>query len=299
MPGKRFHGKKAYAKKRKYKPSYNKGRGKKMPAMAGKDQFATVIETVEWPDMKINDFGLYNFNLAQFPRAQLMSGLFRFYKASKVIWQVQPLYDTFQAGVNACRPYIYTMMNRDQSAEIQNFATSKPGGAQLALTSLQAMGARSKPLDDKVIKYIYKPNWCSPGLQGTISSSSLTIPVSLGLQKQYGWLATSVNIANGAVANLPNANAITLPGVTGGGGTATGALLGHAEIAPNSSVFPNANFANSVVYNGHACYVDQTSPTGEPPTAGTIIARVTCSVQWKFKGPRYNLQPYPPNSAVV
>lgn len=292
MTGKRFHGKKPYAKKRKYKPSYNKGRGKKMPAIAGKDQNATVIETVQWPDVKMNDFNLYNFNLGQFQRAQLMSGLFRFYKASKVIWSVEPLYDTFQEGAGSCKPYIYTMMNRDQSSEIVNFSPKAPGGPQWAISALQAMGARPKQLDDKIIKYIYKPNWCSPGLLGQVNIGGQVTPVTMGLQKQYGWLATT-SLVPGANNGVPNKNPLSLPSTTYTPGLQTDTVVGEYVISPNSAVSPPVNLTNSVVYNGHASYVDQAVPAFGP-NSDVIVARVTCTVQWKFKGARYALAPYVP-----
>lgn len=255
---------------------------KKVPTIAGPNQFMQIIETREAQDLVSNAGGIHNFTLSQFPRAQLMSGMFRFYRAVKVIWQYEPAYNTFQEGTGFSKPYIYLVMNRDQNTGYPQIAS---------LQDIQACGARPRALTGKV-KLSYKPNWCSPGLLTMLQSTGGSIPAGElvtvqqnGLQCQYGWLATP---------NNPPASVNPVPGVPGTNSTTdtyqpvfnnniTDATK-FANAAPN--MFPLS--FNNVTYNGHTSFIDQALVNGNP-----LCCRLTATVVWQFKGAKWGLNGRP------
>lgn len=251
---------------------------KKVPQTAGPNQFMQIIETRETQDLVSNAGGLHTFTLSQFPRAQLLSGMFRFYRAAKVIWQYEPAYNSFQEGTGFSKPYIYLLMNRDQNTGYPQVAS---------LQDVQACGARPRALSGK-IKLQYKPNWCSPGLLTMIQSTGGPIPVGEintvqqnGLQTQYGWLATPNRPAdpNSPQPGVPSPNNnidVYQPVINNNIVDATKI----ANAAPN--MFPFS--FNNVTYNGHRSYIDQALVTGNP-----LVCRLTATVVWQFKGAKWGL----------
>lgn len=257
---------------------------KKVPQIAGPNQFMQIIETRETQDLVSNAGGIHNFTLSQFPRAQLMASMFRFYRAVKVIWQYEPAYNTFQEGTGFSKPYIYLIMNRDQN-------TGYPMPA--SLQDVQACGARPRALTTK-IKLAYKPNWCSPGLLTMIQAlpgnpipvGNLVTVQQNGLQCQYGWLATP---------NNPEASSNPVPGVPGRNDSQdilqpvyNNNQVDNTKIAnaaPN--MFPLS--FNNVTYNGHNSYIDQAVINGNP-----LCCRLTATVVWQFKGAKWGLGGRPP-----
>lgn len=226
-----------------------------MPAMAGKNQMGTVIETLDKGTILANAGQLYTFTLGQFPRAYAMSTLFSFYKATKVIWTYEPLFNTFQEGAGAVgKPYIVLEMNRQQ--EVVN----------TGYRNLISAGGRPTPLAS-VKKITYKPNWCSPGLpmyQGNFSTGDISQLASTGLQKQFGWLATPPTTPLGAFN----------PGTTDN-------PAAPINDTTSGTIPVNINY-NNVTYNGHASHIFQDGALNNP------ICRVTCQVQWVFKGAKNN-----------
>ena len=234
-----------------------RGRGRvgrsRMPAMAGKGQYATIIETIEFDDILSNTVNQYVFQLGQFPRANQLAANFAFHKACHVEWKYEPLYNTFQDSAGALsKPYLYTLMNRQQENEFTNINTQNFG-------AIQAAGAKAVALaSTHVIKYV--PNWCSPGLIATTAGGA---PFALGLQKQYGWLATPTGSTS---TNTGPSNNVVVRVID--------------PPIQNTALAPVGNYANAVVYNGHLSYLDQKVAS----TTSTPIARVTATVMWKFKG---------------
>jgi len=233
-----------------------------MPAIAGRGQTATVIETIEFDDILPNEVYQYVFQLAQFPRANQVAGNFAFHKAAHVEYKYEPLYNTFQDGPAALsKPYMYTLMNRQQENEFTNINTQN-------FRAIQAAGAKAVALaSTKTIKYV--PNWCSPGLIATTAGGQ---PFSMGLQKEFGWLATPTGSTSPGTG--PSNNVVV------------------REIDPpiqNTALATLGNYANAVVYNGHLSYLDQKVAAGgdTPPP----ICRVTATVMWKFKGAFCRLTP--------
>ena len=102
---------------------------------------------------------------------------------------IQYIQDTV-GNIAIAKPQMYFIMNRDQDP----YWNSRPPVDQLF--SLQSCGADPKAFtSNKVI--IYKPNWCSPGLQAYTKVEvvpNAPVPVgsllSLGVKKQFSWLAT-------------------------------------------------------------------------------------------------------------
>jgi len=260
------------------RPRYRKRRGarkarlyRKMPAVAtaGKGQMARIVETLEFADLTVKDSYQNIFSLSQFPRACAVAASFQYYKAAKVVWSYEPCYNTFQSGnVATSKPYLYIVMNRTQN---QNNAST--------LTQLQACGARPVALV-ATKKITYKPNWCSPGLTAVNPGPTQgdNVYYSQGLQAQYGWLASA-----GQVLSLQT-----------GGPAGSGALFNPPAINPNSfrpinqsldvTNSNNIILSNTAVYNGHTSFVDQEYQGAE----GQVIARLTCTVTWLFKGAVFN-----------
>jgi len=240
-----------------------------MVATAGAGQMAKIVETCEFADLTVKDSYSNIFSLAQFPRACILASSFQWYKAVKVVWSYEPCYNTFQSGnTTVSKPYLYIVMNRTQN---QNNAQS--------LTQLQACGARPQALIGTK-KVSYKPNWCSPGLTAINPGPTPGDRnyLSQGLQAQYGWLASpgvAASIQNGNPAgsvgqlNPPN---ITTPGLQ---------PINQSIDTTNTNT---AITAYSTVYNGHTSFVDQ-EYVGQ---SGQVIARLTCTVTWLFKGAVFN-----------
>jgi len=229
-----------------------RARGGKKAGLNPSNQYATIVETIEFSPVKSNQPIQYTFNLSQFFRATTLAKNFQFYKAAKVKWEYMPLYNVFQqsnsVGVVA-RPQMYFMMNRDQDPY---WETRTPA---IALFSIQASGADPRPFT-KNFELVYKPNWCSPGLSAYTlgASQTLTSLTQLGMKKQFSWLPT------------PNKDAYGVP---------TTINLIQNPIPAGQTMAPTANAA--AVYNGHNMFIEQDN------AIDTDIAKVVCTVEWHFK----------------
>jgi hypothetical protein len=222
---------------------------------------ARILETVEFTDVNADTLYNFQFNLSQFQRASALAPNFKFYKAAKVTWTLEALYNTFQennGGTGISQPYLYTVMNRTQDNTGQ------------IVSDLQAMGAKPKKFIGKHI-LAYRPNWCSPGLSiftaGTDTILNTSSPLSQGLKTQYAWLACPNTNGVGAISTFVPTNSTTYP--------------------PGTLVAPAKIIANQVVYNGHSIFVDQLVPPSAPLTVG----RLTCTVEWHFKDPHFTGSP--------
>lgn len=241
-----------------------------MPTMAEKGQSCRVIETIELPDLLANSARDHIFNLSAFARASNIAPNFKFYRAAKVIYTYDPLFNTFQDGngtANASKPYMYSVMNRTQVTQ------TSPVQQMGSLVQFQCTGARPVPLVSQR-KISYKPNWCSPGLlqlRTTVSPGQPNIQdySTNGLQAQYGWLATPSDLSF-----IINADQ------TGGNAGAYPLSISH-ETPPAAAVANSFVYLNMVVYNGHQVYIDQKYTGGDP--SDQPVARVTCTVLWEFK----------------
>jgi len=254
-----------------------------MPAIAEKGQTCRVIETFEAVDLNSNQGTQHIFTLAQFARASNIAPNFKWYRAARVTWTYDPLYNTFQDGVNAAsKPYMYTVMNRSQQEN-----TTTMGSVQ----QFQCAGARPVPFVSQK-KISYKPNWCSPGLLQVRTTNppggtQIKDYSSNGLQPQYGWLATPNNQPN-VLANQVAADSGDYPTYISNPPTGSG-----LSYVTNSFVYNNM-----VVYNGHHTFIDQKYTGGETPI--DPVARLTVTVVWEFKGASNNLgMGAPPPSGVT
>jgi len=232
-------------------------------ATSGMGQMARIVETVEFKDLLPNAASQSVFSLSQFPRAATLAGSFQYYKAAKVTWNYEPLYNTFQdAAGGASVPYLYTYMNRGQLNIVNT------------LLEIQACGARPRKLVSRT-QISYTPSWCSPGLTALSSDgTNLLSAVSMGLRSQYEWLCTAgteVREVAPGVVTVPS-NAAPIPAI----------------ITPEEFQLPNtgagSNATNSVLYNGHVNFIDQEVPGAE----ATPTCRVTATVVWLFKGALFN-----------
>jgi len=238
-----------------------KRNGRKKAGLSVSNQHATIVETIEFADIKSDSPYQATFNLAQFYRATTIAKNFQFYRANKVKWEYMPLYNTFQqsnSGAVVAKPQMYFVMNRDQDPF---WAQRAPVDA---LFSMQSCGADPVGFT-KNREIIYKPNWCSPGLtavttNGLLNPPPVTSVISLGLKKQFGWLPTP-NIDG---YNKPNA-------------------LNDVANPIGDYGYIMAQTANAgVLYNGHNHYIEQENEPNVP------VAKLICTVEWQFKLPKEN-----------
>jgi len=239
---------------RKTKPRKSKG---KKPLMGLGNQMAKIQETVEFSDMTADQVYNFTFNLSQFQRASTLAPNFKWYKAAKVEWRIDALFNTFQEGTSATVPYIYQTMNRTQSQQPLN------------IQDIQAQGSKPRKfVGAHIIKY--RPNWCVPGMLKTLpvaGTGSLVVasPVYAdGFKATYDWITSpegnpGLNKTAGNPMEFYGLNPV--PGFT----TGTQAL---------------SNTPNQTVYNGHVVFIDQLVALPAMP-----VGRVTCTVTWLFKDP--------------
>lgn len=188
-------------------------------------------------------------NPDRFERATILASQFKFYRATRVEYTYQPLFNTYQAGSGASVPYLYQVMNR--SGEQQPTAAGAP---TLSRFQLQRMGATPEKLIKTLFKS-YKPNT----LVGTASSHNLATGGSLGKTSAFinwsftpkydEWLSTEILKGSYPLASgSPNINA--------------------AIVQP-----PN--------YYGHWFYIHQDDVNGEVPVCDILV-----KVHFEFKDPR-------------
>lgn len=251
-----------------------KGARKTKANLSPMNQHATIVETIEFDDLLANKGYQGTFTLSQFYRATTVAKNFQFYRPKVVKWEYMPYYNTFQdqTGNGAiAKPQMYHVMNRDQDP----YWASRAYPDQIF--SIQACGADPKAFTRNTIIQ-YKPNWCSPGLQaytrGEIVANAplaVTSLLSLGVKKQFGWVATP-NI-DGYLRDITAVNSFQAP-PSGG---------------PNPSFFMSNTANAGVVYNGHNFLIEQ-----ENAGNGDVICKLVCTVEWEFKGPKENYSPSQP-----
>ena len=231
---------------------------------------ATIKETLEFKALDVNNPYNLSFSLNQFKRASILAPNFKWYKAVKVEWTFQPLFNVYQEGVAIeSVPYMYTRMNRTQDS------------VGITLQTLQAMGAKPvKFTSKKTLTYV--PNWCSPGLSTYINDGTGNVLIgsaSMGLKPEYGYLAST----DGPITNI-NADLGLLP-------------IDPRLNAPINSGM-NSVYTNAVSYNGTDIYFDQTFSS----VVGTNrCCNVQCTVTWSFKDPNYHtfIRDVPPVEPLV
>jgi len=226
-------------------------------------QFARIVETVNIQDATSNNLQSLAFCLNDFNRARFEANNWQFFKAHKVTWTYEPLYNTYQDNTTTLalsKPYLYTRMNRTQDALVPN-----------SLLGLQGAGAMPRAFT-KTIKETYRPNWNISGLVAVSqSANNVTSVTSLGTRTEYGWInnSSSRQTQTSAVARFPG---VLQPNQTG----ALNGVLGE-----NGTV----SVPSYCLYNGHDFYIDQKYAD---PSAEQKICRITMTVEWHFKGPVYN-----------
>lgn len=208
--------------RRTAKPRFPKSRGTDVPEMAS----LTVLRSAN-PVASGNLVTLYDINLAQFPRAALVSGGYQQFRIKSITVTVKPNMDSFTtvAAGSPQKPYIYYMVDRGG-----NIPTT------ITLEGLKQLGARPHQLDEKPFKMTYKPGvvygvldlgvgtqynqyrvspWLScnanaPGLPAPVAASTVS---HLGLMffiEQVGAL-TTFNVDVTAEIQFIKPSMITLP----------------------------------------------------------------------------------------
>lgn len=213
--------------------------------------YAQITETVTLTDIVANTQYYECFQLNQFNRALNLAPNFKFYRAKKVIYKYEPIYNFFSegAGGNETIPLSYMVMNRTQ--ERFNYSVGQ----------LMEQGAVPRKFTNtQTISYV--PNWCSQGLGAYTQAPGgpITSINAQGLRKQFGWLACPA--VNGAldVNNMIISN------------TLSGSV---------PQVNPMSLYSTNTIYNGHLAFFQQ-----QTVGAVTELCRRTVTVVWEFKGPK-------------
>ena len=253
------------AGKRRGRKPLRKPRQNRSKAGARSVQSARIVETIEFKNMTPNYVAPFTFSINQFERARTLATNFRWMKATKVTWAIEPQFNTYQGstiGAQPTIPYVYTLMNRTQDS------------AGMTLSDMLSCGCKPVKLTN-LKKLTYKPNWCSPGLlaQNVLSGPGfggyLNNVVFMGLKAEYGWLqAPNVLPANTNPPQIPPTGTNHIQPIP---------PVGLAGEPFNQST---VNIASDVLYNGHQVYIEQQG------VAAQTQYRVTCTVHWSFKDPK-------------
>lgn len=189
------------------------------------------------------------FNIAAFPRALAIARFFKFYRCKSIVYDYDPLSNTFQdavSGNSPTIPYMYYNMCRDGSAN---------GDTNLA--DFLAAGARPIKFTKKIV-VAYKPNLAQNiNVVDNANPSSLNV-YSLGSTPLYDkWLSTDGLQNTSQAGNTePVENAIL---------NSTNTIVTPIAIPP---------------YYGHNVYIVQ-----DDQGAAAAVARKSITVIWEFKEP--------------
>lgn len=156
------------------------------------------VETIPVADIGLNSGNPYShgFNIANFPRALALQPLYRYYRAVKVSWTYETLWNNYTANqntgtaINQTVPQLYWQMDRTDQ---------KPF---LSVGDFQDAGAKPWPLTrKKVISYV--PNVIQEQIQDSIGAAATLVgitDVSPVPKRKNAWLpATSISSASGAL----------------------------------------------------------------------------------------------------
>jgi len=281
MPRARAQRRRRQMKKRNRRP---RSRIPRNIAVPPGQQICRVTETIAAQDMVVNTLYENHFSLVSFKRAHYLSAGFGFYRAKKVTWTYEPLFNTFQeqGSFAPSIPYMYSLMNRQNDANLPR-----------TLAGLQASGCIPRKFAAGKIKVVYRPNWTRAGLPALSLVNGVYEPTGnvVGSEADYGWIPKSSNTQTMYPA--------------GSGSNYTGLLVTVNPVqssVPGGSLITGNSECDSVPYLGHTVYFDQANVP-----AGNSIARVTCTVEWEFKTPSWNpfliqtnltLDPPPPTASA-
>jgi len=104
-------------------------------------QTAKIVETIEFNNIAPNYVQGLVFNLNQFERARTIATNFRWMKATKVTWSIEPQFNTYQSEPGGSTvPYVYTVMNRTQDSSFMTLSDLLSQGARpIKLVNLKKM----------------------------------------------------------------------------------------------------------------------------------------------------------------
>ena len=178
-------------RKNKSKGKGKKGRKTRAPRLVkGTTQFASLTETYDLGPLDANTGTKVAIaGLVGFPRAQAVARNYGMYRIAKIDLEIKPVFDTYIPGAAPVAgptsvPYLYWQIVRD-------------GDYPTAPTNLYFEQRGSKPirLDDKIIKFGWKPNALTD-VQGGLGSPNN------GNIKMTPWLSAD---ASSGAGWLPNA----------------------------------------------------------------------------------------------
>lgn len=237
----------------------------KAPHSFGPKQYAHVRESIEFQSINSNQMYGYVFALGEFQRANSVSTNFKFYRAARVTYTYEPMFNTYPntSGAGAPGiPYFYVAMNRTQDGTLGN-----------SVNNLLAMGAKPKKLS-KIIKVSYVPNWCSPGLLvQNVDNNNITQINQMGSKSEYGWLPCPPLATPWSSHKIQGISPFQPLNLTVTGDNLNGIGIGIGNTETNI-------VTNGVFYNGHVAYIEQINRS-----ANTLV-KCTVTVDWVFKDPQ-------------
>lgn len=211
-------------------------RGKKVSMNPMKDR-ASCVTSVEFDDLNLLTSYATQFDIMSFDRALSLAAQFQFYRATKVEYIYEPLFNTYQEGAGGISiPYLYYSMNRK--------------GAETQIASKEALMRRGAvPIKfTKRIEIGYKPNT----LMGTVAGHQIS-PGSNDSILHQGWSYTPV------YDKWQSTEVLT---------------TGSFQVAPaaaNTDI--TRAYARPTTYYGHDFFIDQHAGDGDK-FAGKLTARV-------------------------
>lgn len=150
-------------------------------------EIARLVEETEGDLTSAIAYSSYNLNLSGFTRASTVAKGYQFYRITKVEYQVLPQFDTFTANGNTKVPYLYWLIDRNK--QYQFFNSHK---------QLEKAGAKPIRLDDKTVRFGYRPSV----LQGVLDNQVSTTNPQFNQYKITPWLNTrNMNVIGTWVAN--------------------------------------------------------------------------------------------------
>jgi hypothetical protein len=191
-------------------------------------------------------------SLSNFPRAELVSANFKWYKCVEIEYKYTPRFNLFSedgvGGSPSSVPYFYSLMNRTAETYVPNVTPISDDEFMLS------SGAKPRSFT-KPIVLRYKPNWNSPGLFAMSNAAPGAPPMQVtaaGLKAEYGWLATphfkSPTIAyDGILDSMTPSNTIPPIGVYPGFTTTDTIAPQHAAYQGHMVLIQQANASSTVL----------------------------------------------------
>lgn len=134
-------------------------------------------------------YASYSNTLAQYPRASAIAKGYQFYRIKSITYHFKPLTDTFTATSGTSVPHLYYMIDRTkQLVSVSN------------ANQLKQLGAIPHRLDDKIIRFTWRPSVLNGALDAAMGVASYFVQYKMSpwlpcRDMDYGsvWVANSTD----------------------------------------------------------------------------------------------------------